>query len=299
MERLTKFEILDVDELRIRVLVENSIQLGDRRYRALHGLSMLVQTRCQDQWSNVLLDVGSDPDVLFGNMEAMGLSPSSVDCIVLSHNHWDHTTGLPEVIRKIGKPGLSVVTHPASARVTFRHLPHISGGIVRDVGLAEIEAAGGSLLAFKEPVEVAPGLFTTGYVERVTGEPTGIAANVLEPDGTWHEDDIADDMSLVARVKGLGLVIMTGCAHAGVVNILRHCLRIAGETKVHAIIGGFHLVAADEKRVAWTISEFGKIQPDLIASGHCTGFDAEAAFRQAFGKKYTHMTVGTRFAFPG
>lgn len=298
MVQITKFDRVDVDELRVRVLVENSVQMGHPRFRALHGLSMLVQSRYEDHWTNVLWDVGADPDVLFNNMQAMGIDPATIDCVVLSHNHSDHTGGLPKVIQRIGTPCLPVVTHPAASRITFANRPHIRGGAVKDVSRQEVEAAGGSLLAVSEPLEVAPGLLTSGYIERTTGEPTGLSTKTLEPDGTWHEDEVPDDLALVARVKGQGLVIITGCSHSGTVNIIRHCMKMTGENRLSAAIGGFHLVGASEDRVAWTIEEFKNVQPNLIASGHCTGFDAEAAFRQAFGKRYRHMSVGATFTFP-
>jgi len=298
MERLTKFDILDLDELRVQVLVENSVQMGPPGLRAAHGLSMLVQSRYENEWASVLFDVGSDPDILFGNMAVLGIDPSIINCIVLSHDHGDHTGGLPKVIQRIGKSRLPVVTHPASGRTIFGNRPHIYGGRVKDVDAERIEEAGGSLLPASEPLEIAPGLFTSGYIERTTKEPTGLDRKVLEPDGTWHEDEVADDLSLVAKVKGQGLVVLTGCAHAGVVNILRHCRKIAGQDRVSALAGGFHLVTAKDDRIAWTIEEFKAAGLDFIASGHCTGFDAEASLRQAFGRKYRHICAGAKICFP-
>ena len=298
MAALTRFDILDVDELRVRVLVENSIPMGNTQFRALHGLSMLVQSTYEGSRTNVLWDVGADPDVLFNNMQEMEIDPGQIDCIALSHNHSDHTGGLPKVIERIGIPGLPVIAHPAASRVTFTNRPHIRGGAEKDVRKEVIESAGGSFLAVSEPLEIAPGLFTSGYIERVTGEPTGLRTRVLEPDGTWHEDEVPDDLALVARVKGEGLVIVTGCSHSGIVNIIRHCTKITGKKKVSGIIGGFHLASATGDRIAWTIEEMVKTEPELVASGHCTGFDAEAALRQAFGKRYRHMTVGAEFVFP-
>ena len=91
---------------------------------------------------------------------------------------------------------------------------------------------------------------------------------------------------------------MTGCSHSGIVNILRHAMKTAAATKVSAVIGGFHLIGAKQERIAWTINEFKKAGVELVASGHCTGFDAAVAMRQALGDKYKPLAVGERFVFP-
>ncbi len=291
-----RFTPVELDELRVTVLVENAVMMMPG-LRGLHGLSLLVETRREDRTANILFDVGADPQVLLGNMECLGLSPKDIDCIVLSHNHWDHARGLPEVISAIGGT-VPVVMHPAATRLTYYDRPHIrvTSNFRGDVGA--IEAAGGVLFPVSEPVEVAEGLFTAGAVERVTGEPTGVAAKVLRDDATWAEDKADDDLPLLAKVKGYGLVVLTGCSHAGIANIVRHALKLTGEDRIGALIGGFHLINAKPERVAWTIGELETAGVAMVASGHCTGFDAEAALRQAFGVKYRHLMVGERFCFP-
>ncbi|MDP2858046.1 MAG: MBL fold metallo-hydrolase, partial [Bacillota bacterium] len=114
-----KFPVREVDELQVTVLVDNSAG-GVPGLLATHGLSMLVRSKFKDHWSNVLLDVGPDAGVLFNNMERLRIDPSSVDCIVLSHSHYDHTGALPEVVERLGRRGLAVITHPAAFRLTFR-----------------------------------------------------------------------------------------------------------------------------------------------------------------------------------
>lgn len=290
-------EITPLDELQATILVENTAPMADR-LRAVHGLSMLVRTRCEGHESNVLFDVGGDPDVLLNNMEALRVDPSIVDCVVLSHNHWDHARGLPRMLKAIGRPSIPVVVHPAAFRLNFYNRPRlrVTSAFRRDQ--EAIEEAGGVILPVSEPLEVCTGLFTSGHVERVTGEPTGVATKVLADDGTWGEDPVDDDQFLWASVKGQGVVILTGCSHSGIVNILRHTMKIASTDKISAVIGGFHLIRAPEERIARTIGEFRSAGVDLVSSGHCTGFDAAAAMRQAFGDKYRPMSVGERFVFP-
>jgi 7,8-dihydropterin-6-yl-methyl-4-(beta-D-ribofuranosyl)aminobenzene 5'-phosphate synthase len=260
---------------------------------------MLVRSKFRDHWSNVLLDVGPDADVLFNNMERLRVDPSSIDCIAVSHSHHDHTGALVKTVERLGRKGLPIVTHPAAFRTLFAYRPalfFVMRGLAED--RAAIEAAGGSLLPVTEPLEVAPGLFTTGTVLRETGEPTGIDTKMVEDDGTWHDDPIMDDQSLVARVKGQGLAILTGCSHAGIINILRHSMKIADEKSVALVMGGFHLMSASEERLAWAVAEFSSIRPAMLVSGHCTGFQAEATMWQVFGKAYRHMYAGQTVRLP-
>jgi 7,8-dihydropterin-6-yl-methyl-4-(beta-D-ribofuranosyl)aminobenzene 5'-phosphate synthase len=292
-----KFPVRDVDEIEVTVLVDNSAG-PVAGLLATHGLSMLVRSKFKDCWSNVLLDVGPDAGVLFNNMERLRVDPSSIDCIVLSHCHLDHTGALPKVVERLGKKGLPIVTHPAAFRTVFAHRPGIfvMRGLVQD--REAVEAAGGTFLPVSEPLEVAPGLFTTGTVERQTGEPTGIDSKMLEDDGTWHDDPIMDDQSLVARIKGHGLAILTGCSHAGIINILKHSVKISDEKGVALVMGGFHLMGASEQRLSWAVSELTAARPKMLVSGHCTGFEAEAAMSQVFGKGYRHLYAGQTVKVP-
>ena len=286
-----EFPVRDLEELQVTALVDNSAG-GGLGLRATHGLAMMVRTKFRGQWSNVLLDVGPDADLLFSNMDRLSIDPSSIGSIVLSHSHHDHTGGLVETVERLGRKGLPIVVHPAAFRLTFgqRHSLYVLSTLAQD--RAAIEAAGGVFIPVSEPLEVAPGLFTSGTVARETGEPTGVDTKTVEDDGTWHDDPIMDDLSLVARVKGEGLVILTGCSHAGIINILRHSTKIAGDESIALVMGGFHLMSASEERLSWAVAEFNALKPKLLVSGHCTGFEAEAAMRQVFGKAYRHMSVG-------
>jgi 7,8-dihydropterin-6-yl-methyl-4-(beta-D-ribofuranosyl)aminobenzene 5'-phosphate synthase len=147
-------------------------------------------------------------------------------------------------------------------------------------------------------MEVAPGLFTTGTVPRSTGEPTGVKTFCVRDDGSCTEDPIFDDISLVAKVGDCGLSVITGCSHSGIVNILRHCTQLAGCNDLELVIGGFHLLGATDDRMSWTMSEFAAMKPSRVVSGHCTGFDAEARFRQQMGSAYESMFTGKAIRVP-
>jgi len=292
-----KFPIREVDELEVTVLVANDSGWG-YGLRGTHGVALLVRTRYRDQWSTILLDVGPDADLLLNNMEKLGIAPSEVDSIVLSHNHYDHAGGLVGTVEAIGRQGIPIVTHPAAFRTSF-----VPGQALRVIDSLTADrpavmAAGGAFLPVSEPMEVAPGVFTSGTVARETGEPTGISSKVVTDDGTWHDDAVLDDQAVLVCVKGEGVAILTGCAHSGIVNILRHSVKLTEGRPVSLVLGGFHLVNASEDRLAMTLSEFSSLRPGLVVSGHCTGFKAEAAFARALGERYRHLSVGLTLRFP-
>lgn len=290
-------EITMLDELKVTILTENTAPMTDR-LRAVHGLSMLVQSRHEGSEACILFDVGGHPDVLLSNMEALELDPRAVDGIVLSHNHWDHARGLPQVVRAIGRPSIPVVVHPAAFRLNFYTRPRLRVTSAFRQDQRAIEEAGGVIIPVAEPLEVCAGLFTSGHVERATGEPTGVATKVLADDGTCSPDPVDDDQFMWALVKGQGLIVLTGCSHSGIINILRHAMKISSAERISAVIGGFHLVRAAGERIAWTIDELRSAGVDLVSSGHCTGFNAAVAMRQAFGDQYRPMSVGEQFVFP-
>lgn len=291
-----RFSPVELDRLSITLLIENSVA-PVQGLRGVHGLSMLIRTQSGNESSTVLFDVGADSSVLVGNMKCLGISPESVDCIVLSHNHWDHASGLAQVLKAIGKR-TPVVFHPAASRLSYYDRPHLHTTSFLAADFPAIVDADGLLFAVREPFQVAAGLFTAGTVDRVTDEPTGVPTKVLRGDGTWDADEVEDDVPLLALVKGIGLVVLTGCSHAGIVNIIRHAMKLTDRAAVAAVIGGFHLKQASVERIAWTIQELARACPTLVASGHCTGFAAEVALRNSFGDKYHHLTVGSTLTFP-
>jgi len=295
-----RFPLETLDELKVRVIVENSSLLLSRvPVQGRAGLSLLVTARHKSTIWNTLLDVGPDPGTLIGNLTAMGVHASSINTIVLSHKHLDHSQGLTQVVRETGKKNLPIVAHPCLADPTFVTRPYLSQlGLQPGDSIEEVKAAGGVFILSKEPVEVMPGLYTSGEVPRVTGfEIVELPLRTNTCDGQVVPDQVPDDQCLIANVAGKGLVIITGCSHSGIINICKHAREITGINVIHAVIGGFHLVDGGPERVAQTIREFKAISPALLASGHCTGFDAEVEFALAFHDTYKHMTVGAQFTF--
>jgi 7,8-dihydropterin-6-yl-methyl-4-(beta-D-ribofuranosyl)aminobenzene 5'-phosphate synthase len=229
----------------------------------------------------------------------MDISLSSIDAVVLTHCHYHHTQGLEKVLRKIGKKDITVISHPDIFRLNFINDPYLRHvGVMHGDRQANIEDSGGALYLTKDPFEIMPGLFTTGEVERKTDfEEVGIDLLTIES-GQIKPDSMRDDISLIANVKEKGVVIITGCSHAGIVNIAKQTVKLVETDKIHGVIGGFHLIeamGAAEKRIKKTALALKGFDPDWIYAGHCTGFLAQVelhnTFKERFSPLYTGMIV--------
>ena len=285
----------ELDRLRVTVIAEDSV-LYESPYLGQHGISFLVTPERQDSIKNVLVDVAQNPSALLENMAMMDIVPSSIDAVVLTHCHYDHTQGLAKVLREIGKRDIPVIAHPDIFRLNFIGDPHLRHVGVMDADKrANIEDAGGTLYLTRDPLKIMPGLFTTGQVERTTDfEEVGINLFTID-NGQVKPDLMFDDISVIANVKGKGLVIVTGCSHAGIVNITKQAVKVTGTQRIHGIIGGFHLIeamGAAEIRIKKTAQALKEHDPDWIHAGHCTGFKAQVELYNTFEDRFSPLHTG-------
>jgi 7,8-dihydropterin-6-yl-methyl-4-(beta-D-ribofuranosyl)aminobenzene 5'-phosphate synthase len=193
-----------------------------------------------------------------------------------------------------------VVVHPTLFRPNFTVDPVLRHhGTIRPDGPEEILAAGGRLFPVRDPLPLMPGLTTTGEVPRVTDfEEVGMDLMTLDEEGRLRADPMEDDLSLVASVRGKGLVVLTGCAHAGIVNVLLRARDLAaGERPLAGVLGGFHLVEASGERIARTVEALAAASPGRVAAGHCTGFPAQTALRKALGDRFEPLGTGRVYVF--
>ncbi|NLS45356.1 MAG: MBL fold metallo-hydrolase [Firmicutes bacterium] len=284
-----------LDSLRILVLAENTAMHGTR-FLAQHGMSYLLQAQTKLTTRTILVDVGQNHYALIHNMGMFGINPQDIDMIVITHSHYDHTKGLSSLLREIGKEEIPVVGHPDNFKLNLKvdpYLHHI--GMALDDQPQNITANGGRLFLTKEPLQLMPGLTTTGEVPRLTDfEDPGIKLYTIN-NGRIEKDTIMDDISIVANIKAHGIVVITGCGHAGIVNIVRHAVSIFPEQPLNGIIGGFHLIDANDMRIQQTIKELLTFNPRFLSAGHCTGFKAQAAFAKGFKDKFIQLTCGLEF----
>jgi 7,8-dihydropterin-6-yl-methyl-4-(beta-D-ribofuranosyl)aminobenzene 5'-phosphate synthase len=283
----------ELSSLRITVCAEDSVAY-ESPYLGQHGISFFITAQRDGIERNVLVDVAQNPDALLENMKKMGIAASCIDAVVLTHCHYDHTQGLGRILKEIGKKDLPVIAHPDIFRLNF-----ITDPCLRHVGVMagdrreDIEAAGGSLFLTSDPLELMPGLITTGEVARATDfEEVGIALYTITG-GKVQGDLMMDDVSLVANVKGKGLVIITGCSHAGIVNIVKQAVMLTETEEVHGIIGGFHLIEAPVARIQKTAQALKEFNPDWVYAGHCTGFRAQVELFQVLKDRFSPLHTGT------
>jgi 7,8-dihydropterin-6-yl-methyl-4-(beta-D-ribofuranosyl)aminobenzene 5'-phosphate synthase len=291
----------ELNKLKITVIAEDSV-LYESPYLGQHGISFLITAERNGIQKNVLVDVAQNSSALLKNMHLLDITPSSIDAVVLTHCHYDHTQGLARVLRKIGKKDIPVIGHPDIFRPNFITNPYLRPiGVMDGDRQADIENSGGSLYLTKNPLEIMPGLFTTGEVERTTDfEEVGISLSTIE-NHQVKPDLMLDDISLIANVKKKGVVITTGCSHAGIVNIAKQAVKLVGTDKIHGIIGGFHLIEATgsvKNRIKKTAQALKKFDPDWIYAGHCTGFLAQVEFHNTFKDRFTPLHTGMIVEIP-
>lgn len=289
-----------VDSLRLVVLIENS-PAYDTYLEGCFGLSLWLELKDGDQTRRVLFDVGPRADTLFRNADALGIDLSNVDAIVLSHCHFDHTAALAGVISRIGSR-VPVYGHPALFRPCFVVAPeYMDYSMAGQNSRASLEAAGVRLALTGEPSEPIPGLALTGEVAHVTDfeEQGGVSCFTIDNHGASVPDPLVDDISAVVQVRGLGLVVLSGCSHAGIINIVKQATRMFSGVPVAAVLGGFHLLQASAERIERTIMALKELAPEMsvIAPMHCTGLIPSAMMAQALPQAFRELHVGDRVTF--
>jgi 7,8-dihydropterin-6-yl-methyl-4-(beta-D-ribofuranosyl)aminobenzene 5'-phosphate synthase len=260
------------------------------------GFSALVRVEKNGRERTLLFDTGVTPTGIVENMRRLGLSLRDVEVIVLSHGHWDHVTGMEGVARVLGRGQLPVLIHPefwARRRISFPGLePHELPSTSRSA----LEGAGFEIVEEQRPSFLLDGsVLITGEVDRTTEFETGFEGHEAFRRGGWEPDPlILDDQAIVLRLPERGLVVLTGCGHAGIVNTVRYAQRLTGEQKIAAVIGGFHLSGRTfEPIIPATVRAFDELSPSLLVPAHCTGWKAVHQLAARFPDAFLQSAVGT------
>ncbi len=264
--------------------------------RAEHGFSALVDVRAAGAVRRVLFDTGVTPDGLVGNLDRLGIEPDTFEAIVFSHGHFDHVMGLNGLARRLGPRNAPLVLHPDFWLRRRLVSPD------QDVDLptpsrTAIEGAGFTVIEERQPSFLLDGmLLVTGEVDRTTAFEVGMpAGHQALRGGTWEHDPwVHDDQAIVVHVRDRGLVVLTGCGHSGIVNIVRHATRLTGVERVHAVLGGFHL--RDGPVVPATVNALAAEAPDIVVPAHCTSWKAQHALAAGLPGAFRPNAVGSRFS---
>jgi 7,8-dihydropterin-6-yl-methyl-4-(beta-D-ribofuranosyl)aminobenzene 5'-phosphate synthase len=285
-------------------VVKRALPLRDGQFRmsilSEHGFSALIKTTSGNSTHTVLFDTGFSEIGAVYNANALGVNLSSVEAIALSHGHGDHTGGFESMAAAIPRKGIPVVAHPVIFR-TPRYLKVKENMNINLPSLTreQIGAAGMKLVETRTPM-VLPGgdILFLGEIPRRTDFEKGFPIAHYREDGIEKWDPIEDDTSLVMNLRGKGLVILSGCAHSGIVNTVRYAKEATGVEVVHAVMGGFHLSGPlFESIIGRTTEELKKDNPDYIIPTHCTGRKAIAYMEKEMPDRFILNMSGTRLTF--
>lgn len=305
-----RIEILTLQDNYIEITaMDNSAVISRARYLlngeisnsilAEHGFSALVGITRGGITRRILFDFGFSAAGAAFNARALDAGLENVELLVLSHGHSDHFGGLGELVKAINKPRLRIVVHPAVFK-SPRYLrfgdnkaffPRLTKDSLAGLGLEVVESA--------VPLELLDGdaLFL-GEIEKETDYEKGMPFAFYEKEGRENKDVIEDDSALVMNLAGKGLVVLSGCAHSGIVNTVRYAMKVTGVSKVHAVMGGFHLAGpAFAAAVAPTISALKEIDPDYIIPTHCTGRSTVAEIERNMPGRFILNMSGTKLTF--
>ncbi|MCL6622158.1 MAG: MBL fold metallo-hydrolase [Syntrophobacterales bacterium] len=258
---------------------------------AAHGLAYWITLEGNGRRTTLLMDAANSPLPLLNNLEALEHDLAEVDALVLSHGHPDHYGGLLEVLARRDKP-LPIFLHRDS------YLPKLLLTPKGRVGPWELERAelvrrGAQLHENTGPTLVLGQALLTGTVEATTPYETPLPGPKRLVAGQEENDPFSDEQALVAHVQGQGLVIVGGCCHPGIVNMVKYAQKLTGVTEVAALIGGLHLTAGGPDLIRQTIAGLKELKPKLLVAGHCTGFRALTQLALAFPDAFMVSCVGT------
>jgi 7,8-dihydropterin-6-yl-methyl-4-(beta-D-ribofuranosyl)aminobenzene 5'-phosphate synthase len=283
------------------------------------GLAVALESRLGADTRNLMLDYGYTPEVLMGNMEIIGIDPSKMRALIMSHGHFDHFGGLVDFLKKNRSRLPAELTLYVGGEDNFCNRKTSSGapGHFTDWGVLdrrELDALGVKIVKCEQPTLIQGHAFTTGNIARRSFERVlpntqvsyrrdadGVGCDMPAQDakaqGKFVQDEHLNEHATCFNVKDRGLVVISSCGHAGIVNTVLQAIEVSGVKKVHAVMGGFHLFPAMDDYVRRTVTELKALGPDVVIPLHCSGPGMVNALRELMPEQFLASTTGTEFTF--
>jgi 7,8-dihydropterin-6-yl-methyl-4-(beta-D-ribofuranosyl)aminobenzene 5'-phosphate synthase len=274
--------------MKISVVVDNGVPISVKKpFTAEHGFSLLVEHAGR----KILFDTGWSSAVV-SNLSLLGVHPSEIDTVVVSHGHYDHTGGLYYILQYAGKK-MPIYAHSN----IFQPRYSTAGEMRQFIGLPytreQLTVLGAEWRFVDGPVELLPGLWVSGEIPKESGFESGDARLVVcGADGCDCQDDIPDDLALFFSGPK-GMVVIGGCTHSGLVNTVRYGLKLTGAARIAGWVGGTHLGPVPAEQQEKTMAELESLNPDFIAANHCTGFAMMARLHARFGSRFIPAYAST------
>jgi len=277
------------EERRIVIPLSQMLEMLEKAFIAAEDARFYKHT--------ILFDTGYTKVGVLHNMEQLGLNIEQIESIVISHGHMDHTGSLYGILDKIPET-IPLVVHPSAFEYPrYTRTPDGSTRLFpRTLVKDELEQKNVEIVESKSPTLIADDMImVTGEVERTTEFEKGMPNALKEKNGELVFDPFADDQSIVIKLNGKGLVVISGCAHAGIINTIMFAQKTTGENNIQAVLGGFHLSGLFfEKIHDKTIAEFKKLNPEVLIPMHCTGWKAIQRLQKEFPSSFVLNSVGSK-----
>jgi 7,8-dihydropterin-6-yl-methyl-4-(beta-D-ribofuranosyl)aminobenzene 5'-phosphate synthase len=316
---MSAVELAPVDAVDVTIVVDNAIDMlaaetpvakrppmvwdwaEQEQLRAEHGYGLWVTIERTGRRDTLLYDAGLGRDTAAHNLDVLGYDLRDIRAAVFSHGHIDHHSGLEGISRRLGRRSLPLVLHPDAwrdRRVRFPsgteiHLPGPSHQDLDREGWEVVEERGPSLL-------LDGAALVTGQVERTTPFEKGFPIHDTRAAGGGWEPDVWvwDDQAVVVHLRGKGLIVLSSCSHAGIINMVTHARRLTGIEQVYACVGGMHLTGGlFESIIPQTVDALCGLEPQVVVPGHCTGWRAANQIVTRLPEAYVQSNVGTRLHF--
>ena len=313
---VARAQLPEVDRVSVTTLVDNSVDIlrpdekVARRWsvprarkiadlRAEHGLAHHVEVARGGETTRIAFDFGLTAGSMTHNFRELGLDASAIDALALSHGHSDHFGGLLGFLsayRRAMRPGLRFYGHPNHyvARWMEREGDRISLGRLDRGDVARWDL---DMVDVPEPAVLAEGVLLSGEMRQPEPYEAIPPSLRMEQDGALVHDTFIGEQTLIAHVRDRGLVVVTSCSHRGIVGICRHAARVSGVSKIHAVIGGFHLSGLDAERIDRVVEALRGFEVDYVVPQHCTGVEALVRLAQRMGNELIVSSVGSTFTF--